>query len=137
MGRTYLFECPKCGYRAKVAGGATSGAQFAVQTVLCFECRELHDAVVSLKVTRARLAADPSLGTRLPGKPKLLKTAPPFAAVQNRLPWPARTRSQWQTFKPACPVSPRHRTREWNQPDKCPRCGVFLEMNAIPFREWD
>jgi len=50
MGRTYLFECAKCGYRAKVAGGADRGFHLAVQTIQCLECRELHDAVTELKV---------------------------------------------------------------------------------------
>ena len=137
MGRTYLFECPKCAYRALVAGSAAEGARFSVQTILCYECRELHDAVVSFKVALPRLAGDIGAATRLAGKPKLLKTAPSIAAVLNRLPLPGRTRSRWLYFNPACPVSARHRIREWNQPDKCPRCGCFLESNAIPFREWD
>ena len=137
MGRTYLFECLKCGYRAKVSGGAAEGAQCAVQTILCYECRELHDVVISLKVALPRLAGDTGAGTRLAGKPRLPRTAPPIAAVLERLPLPGRTRTRWLKFKPACPVSARHRIREWRQPDKCPRCGVFLEMNAIPFREWD
>ena len=137
MGRAYLFECPRCGYRAAVAGGAASGAQFAVQTVLCYECRELLDAVTSLKVPRSPVVSDTGAGTRLAGKPKLLKTAPTISAVLNRLPLPGGTRSRWLPFKPACPVFARHRVREWQQPDKCPRCGIFLETNAIPYREWD
>lgn len=137
MGRTYLFECLTCGYRAKVAGGGAEGAQFSVQTILCYECREIHDAVTSLKVPRLPVVADTGEGTRLAGKPKLLETAPPISAVLNRLPSPGRTRSRWLHFKPACPVFARHRIREWHQPDKCPRCGIFLETNAIPFREWD
>jgi hypothetical protein len=63
------------------------------------------------------------------------KTAPKFAAALNRL--PPRGARQWLKFKPVCPVSPLHRIRIWKQPDKCPRCGIFLEQNAIPFRIWD
>ena len=137
MGRTYLFECPKCAYRAKVAGGATEGAQCSVQTILCHECRELHDAVTALKVALPCLAGDTGAGMRLVSIPKRPKAAPPLSAVLNRLPLPGSTRTRWLKFKPACPVSPRHRVREWRQPDKCPRCGVFLETNAIPFRQWD
>src|ERR1043165_2888542 len=48
-GRTWLFECAKCGFRATVAGGADRGFRFAVQTILCHDCKELHEAVVSLK----------------------------------------------------------------------------------------
>jgi len=50
---------------------------------------------------------------------------------------PARTRVRWQHFRIACPAFAHHRVREWNQPDKCPRCGLFLEPNALPFRLWD
>lgn len=137
MGRTYLFECQKCGYRAKVAGGAGEGERFAVQTVLCRDCRELYDAVISLKVAIPKIMGDTGAGKPIAVKPKPLKFAPSFAAVLNQLPLPARTRARWQSFKPLCPVSPRHRVREWKQPDVCPRCGIFLESNAIPFRVWD
>ena len=50
MGRSYWFECPKCGYRAKVSGRADQGLTFFVQTILCCDCRELYDAVTRLKV---------------------------------------------------------------------------------------
>jgi hypothetical protein len=137
MGRTYLFECTKCGYRAKVAGGASDGLRFAVQTIQCFECRELHDAVTALKVAIPRIVGDTGAGVQIKGRPKVLKQAPPFAAVLNSLPLPARQRQRWQRFKAVCPVSPWHRVREWNQPGKCPRCGIFMEGNAIPYRLWD
>ena len=50
MGRSYWFECPKCGYRARVSGRADQGLSFVVQTILCCDCRELYDAVTRLKV---------------------------------------------------------------------------------------
>ena len=50
MGRSYWFECPKCGYRAKVSGRADRGLSFFVQTILCRDCRELYDAVIRLRV---------------------------------------------------------------------------------------
>jgi ribosomal protein S27AE len=137
MGRLYLFECEKCGYRVKVAGGAAEGLEFAVQTVLCHQCRELHDVVTSLKVPWPPAAGDASAGAKLKVKAKPAKAAPAFDAVVNRLPLTGRMRTRWRDFKPACPVSASHRIREWNQPDKCPRCGVFLERSAIPFRQWD
>ena len=122
MGRTYLFECSRCGYRAYVAGGADEGEHFAVQTIACTDCKTLHDVVVRFK-------ASPRFRKNPP------KTAPNFAAVLNRLP-PRRER-KWLKFKPVCPVSPLHRIRPWQQPGKCPKCGFFLEQNAIPFRIWD
>ena len=137
MGRTYLFECEKCGYRVKVAGGAAEGLEFTVQTILCYQCRELLDVVTSLKVPWPPAVGDTTAGAKLKVKPKAAKPAPSFANVVNRLPLTGRIRARWQHFKPACSVSGLHRVREWNQPDKCPRCGVFLERSAIPFRQWD
>ena len=122
MGRTYLFECSKCGYRVCVAGGADEGEHFAVQTIACADCKALHDAVTRFKDS-PRFRENPP------------KTAPKFVAVLNRL--PPRGARQWLKFKPVCPVSPLHRIRIWKQPDKCPKCGIFLEQNAIPFRIWD
>jgi hypothetical protein len=137
MGRIYLFECEKCGYRVKVAGGAAEGLEFTLQTILCYQCRELQDVVTSLKVPWPPAVGDTTVGAKLNGKPKSPKTAPSFATVINRLPLTGRLRTRWQDFKPACSVSALHRVREWNQPDKCPRCGVFLERSALPFHQWD
>ncbi len=121
MGRTYLFECSKCGYRARVSGGADRGRHVAVQTVLCADCKELYDAVIEFKPSS-------------PGEIRP-KTTPRFAAFLNRL--PPRGGRRWVKLKLACPSSVRHRIRLWKQPDKCPKCGTFLEPGAIPFRRWD
>ena len=139
MGRTYLFECPKCGYCARVSGGADRGVHFAVQTILCSECKELHDAVTGWKVPvpanaalqRWRLKTSRLDSVKAPARP------PTFEAALNRLPPGGAKRVRWLRFKAACPVSHRHRVREWHQPGKCPKCGVFLEGNAIPFRIWE
>jgi hypothetical protein len=137
MGRTYLFECPKCGYRARVAGGASEGAHFAVQTILCHDCKELHDVVTALKVAEPTPAA-------LPREPQWLRSAtraalapPSFSAAFNRLPPRSARPLHWLRFPPGCPVSPQHRIREWKTPDLCPRCGTFLEPSGLPYRVWD
>jgi hypothetical protein len=122
MGRSYAFECPKCEYRVHVAGGADEGAYFAVQTIACADCRALYDAVT-------RVRASPRQKENPP------KTSPKFAAVLNRL--PPRSPQHWLKFKPVCPVSPRHHIRLWKQPDKCPKCGTFLEPGALPYHLWD
>lgn len=122
MGRTYLFECAKCGYRAQVAGGASAGGHFAVQTIVCADCRALYDAVIRYKASTRQRDNPPNAG-------------PPFAAMLNRLP-PHGVRS-WLKLKPACPVSALHRIRPWKQPDKCPKCGNFMEPQSLPFRLWD
>jgi hypothetical protein len=137
MGRTYLFECPKCGYRAKVAGGADRGVHFAVQTLLCHDCKELHDAVIALKVAAPGLEAASGRFARFKTALNTSPTAPTFMAALSRL-LPAGTkRWHWVHFKLACPISARHRIREWQAPNNCPKCGCFLERNAIPFRIWD
>jgi hypothetical protein len=123
MGRTYLFECFRCGYRARVSGGAGAGQYFAVQTIVCADCKELYDAVTEYKATAATAVDDGN------------KTAPKFATVLNRLP-PGGARPRLK-FKPACPVSPKHRVRAWTRPDKCPKCGMYMEQNGLPFRLWD
>ena len=122
MGRTYLFECSRCGYHAGVAGGADEGDHFAVQTIACADCKVLYDAVIRMRIS-PRLKENPPA------------TAPKFTAVLNRL--PPRGVRQWQKFKPGCPASSLHRIRPWQQPGKCPKCGMFMERDGLPFRIWD
>jgi hypothetical protein len=121
MGRTYLFECSKCGYRARVSGSADRGRYISVQTILCADCKELYDAVIAYK---------PSSRLETPSR-----FPPKFSVLLNRL--PPRGARRWLKLKPACPVSVRHRIRPWKQPDKCPKCGTFLDPSAMPFRLWD
>ena len=137
MGRTYVFECPKCGYAAKVAGGASRGFHFAVQTILCHDCRELHEAVIALKTSVSGLAGLSGEAQFKSTRQPAAMTAPTFHAVLNRLAPAGRKRFKWVHFEAACPVSARHRVRNWQSPDQCPKCGCFLECNAIPFRLWD
>ncbi len=140
MGRSYWFECAKCGYRTKVSGRADRGVSFCVQTVLCRDCKELFDAVTRLKVPDE---AGGVSGLARFAKAGFLKappivTAPPrFQAVLNRLPPTAVKRFKWIPFKPQCPISATHRVRNWNDPDQCPKCGLFLEKSALPYRLWD
>ena len=142
MGRTNLFECPKCGYRAKVSGGADRGYHFAVQTIVCRECKELHDAVTELRIAVARPAVLPA-GTALlrrqepAGVRKKANSPPTFQSALSRLLLAGAKQYRWLSFDAACPISPRHRIQKWNWPGKCPKCGLFLEQSAIPFRVWD
>ncbi len=139
MGRTYLFECARCGYRAEVAGGAERGFHLAVQTIQCLACRELLDAVTELKVpaTSAANFARWKLGPSQLDAVTAPATPPTFPAALNRLVLAGERRFCWVRFKAACPVSPFHRVREWQQPGRCPRCGIFLEGTAVPFKLWD
>ena len=141
MGRTYLFECPKCSYRAKVAGGAQDGFNFAVQTILCRDCKELYDSVVRMRVSPR--PTDQVKGLRFglrnafARNPKALRQPPTFLAALNRLPPSGRTTSAWVSFPLRCPVSSLHRVQAWKSPGQCPRCGVHLEHSAVPYRMWD
>ncbi len=140
MGRSYWFECPKCSYRAIIAGRADQGLNFSVQTILCRECKALYDAVIRLKVAYEPGWAG-SVGPLQKARPRKARpslSAPPtFQAALNRLPLVGLKRTQWLPFKPQCPVSAIHRVRTWNDPDRCPKCGVSLEKSALPYRLWD
>jgi hypothetical protein len=140
MGRSYWFECSKCGYRAKVSGRADRGLEFFIQTVSCQDCKSLYDIVTKLKVP------DDEKAQGLPGVfrrnrfylfQRNLSVPPDFETVLNRLPYRGVKRFKWLQFKLQCLVSHTHRVRAWNDPDKCPRCGVYLERSPLPFRMWD
>ena len=124
MGRTYLFECPQCHYRARISGGADSGIHCEIQTVVCRDCRELFDVFI-----RQRRREGASDMVRFHGfyRPEI----PPSV-----LPDPERG-LVWRSFEPACPVVSPHFVEPWNDPGRCPRCGNFMEKNGIPFRLWD
>ena len=136
MGKSYWFECEKCGYRAKVAGKADEGLHLTVQTVLCRDCKELYDAVIKL---RAINGAQPTLHGMLSSATLKGETprAPSFQWALNRLRYTGEKLLEWKKFPLQCPVSPLHKVRAWNDPDRCPRCGVHLERSAMAFRVWD
>ena len=146
MGRSYWFECVRCGYRAKVSGRPDRGLNFFVQTIACRDCKELYDAVVKLRLpaeTHHALAhrlnhtglARPRF--RSSARLREPKTPPRFEAALNRLVFPGAKAYHWVQFPLQCPVSPLHRVKSWTEPDKCPRCGMYLERHALPFRIWD
>lgn len=142
MGRSYLYECSKCGYRAKVSGRADRGVHFHVQTITCRDCRQLYDAVVRLKVPDQGLprfkAAPSGFSGKRPRLTLLSADGPPtFAEALNRLIFQNARKYQWEVFRLQCPVHVSHRVRPWNEPDACPKCGVLLEKGSIPFRIWD
>jgi hypothetical protein len=122
MARIYLFDCGKCGYRARVAGDRAEGLDLGTRTIHCAECHALHDAVTQLRVP---LSAAPCL------------RAPLAEDVMNPLQTIDRSALRWEHFELACPVSPDHKVKEWRHPGKCPLCGYFLEPSALPFREWN
>lgn len=142
MGRSYWFECVKCGYRAKVSGREDRGLNCFVQTIVCRDCRELYDAVTRIRVVqrkRAEGAGKPTGARQMkflaeewaPDRP------PVFQSVVNRLLLMGSGRSEWVHFRLRCPVSTLHRVESWNDPAKCPKCGLPLEKNVLPYRIWD
>jgi hypothetical protein len=122
MGKTYVFECGLCHYRVKISGGADSGLDCAVQTIVCRDCRELFDVF-----TRVRRQAAP------PGKFKSERLEIPPVALPGS---PAR-QTGWQKSNLSCPVNPKHCVEPWKNPGRCPRCGNYLEPNGLAFRLWD
>lgn len=140
MGRSYWFECSKCGYRAKVSGGEDRGTDLFVQTILCKDCKQLYDAVVRLRVCDGQSVADAQACAQERGfslNTSWSLAAPSFNNLLNRLPLSGLWRARWLQFKPQCPVSTKHYVRGWSDPDKCPRCGVFLERNGLPYQVWE
>jgi hypothetical protein len=99
----------------------------------------LYDAVTRLRVPDDQIRLGNLAGWRWARlTPQRSFSAPPsFQAVLNRLPQTGVKRFKWLPFKLQCPVSAIHRVRGWKDPDKCPRCGVFLEQSALPYRLWD
>jgi len=136
MGRSYLFECSKCGYKAKVSGGQDSGFSFAVQTAACRDCRMLFDSVVRLRVPDAGIRNSSAFQTIRLRKSESEKP-PTFESVLTFLPPVGVKKFKWVLYKIRCPVSLAHRVHPWLDPGKCPRCGAFMEKNALPFRYWD
>ena len=47
MGQKVEFNCPGCGYEAKVSGGEDSGFISRTTTVSCSTCRRLFDVTVA------------------------------------------------------------------------------------------
>jgi hypothetical protein len=105
---------------------------------MCRDCKQLYDVV-----TRLRFADEPQRDTLslrrlgLWNHPRLLRHAPRFEAVLNRLPSRPLRNFRWLQFSPQCPASPAHRIQVWNAPDKCPRCATVLEKNVLPYRIWE
>ena len=138
MGRTFLFECSRCHYKAAVVGGADRGFNCFVQTIVCRDCSSLYDVATRLRVAESQTERPPQLRWR----PLALaaesadQARPPFAWY-NRLLFAATRKARWVTLKLRCPVSMTHRIAPWQEPGKCPRCNTYLERTVMPYRIWD
>lgn len=139
MGRTYWFDCSKCGYRATVSGKLDRGRDFYVRTIVCNDCRALYDAVVRWRVVQEKNQglANALTGWRL--KAPARRRAPTFEGALSRLPLKAGVdgRLKWVSFKVHCPKSPAHKVELWEPSGKCPRCGTVLDRAALAYRIWE
>ncbi len=137
MGRTHLFQCSRCQYRAAIAGGADRGLHCYVQTIRCRDCAALYDALVRLRVSQFEVDQP----YRLWRRNLLTRTEPAVPRTwvlwHNRLALGGSPKLKWVQVKLSCPVSAHHRIEMWNQPGKCPRCGTFLERTLTPYRIWE
>lgn len=112
-----------------------------MQTIACHDCKALYDMVTRLKVPDD----DKTQGLLPPvfRRNKFflfqrnLSVPPDFETVLNRLPYRGVRHFKWLPFKLQCPLSAIHRVRAWNDPDKCPRCGIYMDRSALPFRIWE
>ena len=141
MGRSYWFECPECGYRAKVSGRADRGLSFFVQTILCRDCRELYDAVTRLRVPDelGGWGALAGWGRARSHSARRASTTPPSFQVGLEPVAPDRSETlQMAPFQtPVSGLGDFTGSESWNEPDRCPKCGVYLEKSALPYRLWD
>jgi hypothetical protein len=142
MGRSYHFECSRCGYRAAVSGKSDGGVCFWVQTISCADCKMLYDSVTKLKVPEKPVLSSWrnlwGLVRRQGMTASRHSSSPPsFQDAISRLPLVGASNYRWLQFRLQCPVSAAHRVEAWNEPGKCPKCGLFLEKGALPFRLWD
>jgi len=136
MGRSYLFQCPRCRLRAVVSGGADQGVHCCVQTIHCRDCAALHDVPVRLRVAAGEVPLPQRLQPRLQlNRP--LRLPAPVTGWDRRLPFGGSAKHQWVAIELRCPVSPLHRVKPWKDPGGCPRCGHRLERALVPAREWE
>jgi hypothetical protein len=140
MGRSYWFECSKCGYRAQVSGGPDRGHNFYLQTVACGNCKRLFDAVTKVRVPDTRALEARQAGSSWRQRLKFSQdpvNPPSFQSVLNRLPLKGVKHFKWLHYRLQCPVSALHKVEAWNAPNKCPCCGTYLERTVLPYRIWD
>lgn len=71
MGARFRFQCPGCGYEARVSGGEDAGFSFYTTTILCEACEELSDAAT---------------GRTSPPTPEVAKAIPPECPADPRHP---------------------------------------------------
>jgi rubrerythrin len=59
MGSSYEFTCRQCEYSAEVSGGDDAGKISATTTILCEDCKQLFDVMVSENPSEKSSYRDP------------------------------------------------------------------------------
>jgi hypothetical protein len=133
VGKTYHYQCLRCQYHADISGGADSGVNCDVQTIVCKDCRELFDVFTRVRrvIGRRELARNFSAFNRPEIPPVILRDS--LFAVKPAVP----RRFEWHKMELECPVSPKHFVEAWKNPGRCPRCYNFMEQQGLPFRVWE
>jgi hypothetical protein len=134
MGRTYLFECPRCEYRVAVAGGVEQGLMCRVQTFRCRDCSALLDLPIRVRAAGPDTPGPAGLGRPVAWQDQLRQR---FMNWHLQLPIGVAAKDRWVTLKPRCPVSSFHRIEPWTHPGRCPRCEVHLDRTVMPYRIWE
>ena len=124
--------------RGRCSGGADRGVIACVQTVLCRDCKALYDAVLRFKLPDGIPPPSAQAGFANSVQGRLARNLPPpMHLVLERLRYTGAKRFKWVRFDLQCPVSRDHRVRSWNDPDRCPKCGIYLQKSALPYRLWE
>ena len=98
-------------HSALVSGGLDGGDTFWTQTILCLECKELMDAVTTVRRG--------------------------FEQAEMELTGEIDEECSAFVVRVRCENDPAHRWREWNFPDVCPRCGGPMSQDPHIGMLWD
>ena len=149
MGRVHAFECPKCGFRTRAAGGMDRGLDCFAHSMVCHDCRRIFDAVTHVRLppgSRPRRKDGLSMLKRPRAVSDLKLNLPDHLHVTKQvineqpiLPEPllAGSASRWVELAVRCPSSAIHRIEEWRSPWRCPICQSCLDKSFVPYRIWE
>jgi hypothetical protein len=123
----------QCQYRSSLSGGADSGLNCDVQTIICRECRELFDVFTRVRrlTGHKEFARNFSMFVRPEIPPVILRDSL-FVPMRSE-----PRRFEWQQMRLECPVVAKHFVEAWKHPGRCPRCYAFMEQEGLPFRIWE
>jgi hypothetical protein len=161
MAQIRQFHCPKCNYHAEVSGGEDRGLDIYTQTIICHECKELHDVPAkkfSLPDDSDRIQPDPHAKPLVAAWVKFRIGEAGRAANSSQNPSQfSHLQHYWKPVKLSCPESPFHRVDKWfgmhlplvedagteqanvdssARGGACPRCGTTM-LRSQPMATWE